>query len=310
MRIEIRSAHATRKIRNVLLLVVVMTAMSKPGGDVALGQNSTRTEAQASLFINALVPQLTYKGLGVYEVGPVQFILADPLGRRTGFDPISNTFFHDIPVSDYSTTVHEDEQTGSTLGPPTQSLVMANQMDGQYTLDVIGTGSGDFIIYVSASDAAGNDITHSYFGTTAPGVTSRFTFPGEVNIFAAFGTTLKINSASKAFEVNGTFTLGQNAAISPMTQPVSIQMGQAYLVTIPAGSTIQTSQGVFDFKGTIRGIALEAHVMVTGSNRYAFAIKGAGEAKTTVLPHANPVDVHLAIGSSGGSTSVDASFVR
>jgi hypothetical protein len=281
------------ELRKATLVGVVTIAMVLSGSDVALSQT----------------PQAhnTLKALSVYTSGPVELILTDPQGRKTGFDPIHKISFQDIPISVYSTTIYSDEQNPSSPPPrPFKAIYMANQMDRQYTLDVIGTGSGDFTVGVRASDAAGNWITQTHSGTAAPGRIFHYTFPGKVNIFGALGARLKITSASKAFEVKGTFTLGPDGTISPVTQPLTIQLGNYFLATIPAGYFRQTGRGTFVFEGSIHGVALDATLAPTGGNLYAFTIKG----MAPDLPDANPVDVRLAIGNTGGSVSVTADFVR
>jgi hypothetical protein len=254
----------------------------------------------------SIIDPNTPQALGIYSNAPVEFILTDPKGRRTGFDPATNTSFQDIPASDYSSSAYCDELGSSGCNPTFKTLEMANQMDGQYTLDVIGTGSGAFTVSVRASDAAGNWITQTYTGTTAPGVTIRVTLQGAVTTFAAFGANLAISPSFQAFGGDGTFTLGPGGVISPLAQSVTIQIGNTFLTTIPAGSFTQTPEGTFVFGGVIQGVLLAAALTPTGSNSYSFAIAGAGAPD---LPSANPVDLRLAIGSNGGSTSVNAIFV-
>ena len=310
MRVGTRRGLTAGRICTALLLGLAPVSLVIPSSNVAFSQN------------------LTLKGLSAHASGPVEIILTDPQGRQTGFDPVHSISFHDIPVSAYSTDEVCDEVNGSSCSPPVKSVVMANPMGGQYTLDVIGTGSGDFRVAVSMSDAAGNDIWHLFEGTTAPGVSSRFTFQGELIFFAAFEANLKITSASKAFQVNGTFTLGTGETISPATQPVSVQLGNYFLTTIPAGSFRQSPQGAFVFKGVIKGITMctetsfganqvclsrktepdkyfDANLTPTGGNGYAFKVVCAGP---TDLPSANPVEVRLAIGNNGGSVSVNGEF--
>jgi hypothetical protein len=257
---------------------------------------------------NPLAPldPITPQALGVYSDAPVELILTDPQGRRTGFDPFTNTLFQDIPTSDYETSAYCDELGSSGCNSPFKTLEMANQIPGQYTLNVTGTGSGAFTVSVRASDAAGNWITQTYSGTAAPGVTSQFTFDGAVITFAAFGANLAISSSFQAFAVDGTITLGPGGTISPVAQPVTIQVGNAFSATIPAGSFTQTPQGTFAFGGVVQGILLAAELTPTGGNGYTFAIVGVGVPN---LPSANPVDIRLAIGSNGGNTSVNANFL-
>ena len=248
----------------------------------------------------------TAQAMGIYSDAPVEFVLTDPQGRRLGFDPVANTSFQEIPTSAYSSAIFRDEQNFSSVDPPPlKALDLANQVVGQYTLNVIGTGSGNFTVTVIASDPAGNWIPQTYSGTTAPGASSQFTFQGAVATFAAFSANLAISPSYQAFGVDGTFTLGPGGAISPMTQPMTIQLGH-FLATIPAGSFEQTPRGTFVFGGVIQGVLLSAALTPTGGTSYAFAIAAAGASN---LPGANPVDVRLALGSNGGSASVNATFV-
>src|SRR5438132_3540134 len=85
--------------------------------------------------------RLTPKSLGVYTASPADFVLTDPLGNQLGYDPISNTSYGNYEVSQLC-----DESPGGTGGcqPPFKQLNMGSPMDGQYTVSVIGTGTGDF----------------------------------------------------------------------------------------------------------------------------------------------------------------------
>lgn len=268
----------------------------------------------------------TDTSLEVSSDSPVEFNLTDPQGDRAGFDPVTKTssdlFGH------YYTEVYCDELTFSACHMPFKTLDRVGSMPGTYTLNVIGTGSGDFRVEVTVRNEAGNEFSHLFEGVTAPGVSSRFTFQGGAIFFAAFAPEVKISIASKTFEVSGTFTLGPGGTLSPVTQPVSIQVGSS-LVTIPARSFKETPQGVFAFKGAIRGLNLctttpnnstqclsrqiepnkylESTFTPTGRSGYTFKIVGTG---LTYLPDANPVEVRLAVGNNGGNAEVNADFAR
>lgn len=250
----------------------------------------------------------TAQALGIYSSDPVEFILTDPRGRRTGFDPVSNTAYQEIPTSAYSTAIYRNEQDFSIPDPPPfKSLDMANQIAGQYTLNVIGTGSGNFTVEVTASDATGNWITQTYSGTTAPGVSSQFTFQGAIATFAAFSANVAIKNSKNQFAVGGQFTLGAGSpGIDPLTQPVTLQV-EAFSITVPAGSFHLDSHGNYVFQGTINGVQMAAGVQPQGGNQYAYGFAGQN---ANSLPTANPVDVRLAIGSNGGDTSVNATFLQ
>lgn len=287
MRVGIRRLFAPGMIRAALLLGAVSITMISLGSDFALSQD-------------------TFQTLAVDTTSPVELVLTDPEGRRTGFDPITNTGFRDIPVSQYSKSVLCDEPEYSNCQAPYKSLWVNDQMDGQYSVEAIGTGTGDFIVYVTINDEATREgITHLYSGTTAPGRVSQFTFPGRLNVFAAFGVTLKINPASNSFDVNGTFTLGPRGTVSPSTQPVSIELDDL-VFTIPSGFFKEAQQGTFVFAGVIQGVQLAAELTPTGGQSYTFQVRGANV--SSGLPSANPVWVHFAVGSNGGSISRNANF--
>lgn len=293
-------------------------AKGVPNAAYASGDGITVTSVQNSLSKisgwkvytdHALTVQdpLTPQALGIYTDAPVEFILTDPQGRRTGFDPISSTSFQEIPASAYSTSVYSDELNFSFVEPPVKSLDMAAPMAGQYTLNVVGTGSGSFTLEVTAADAAGNWITQTYSGMTAPGVSTQFTFQGAVTIFATFSAIVDINASKNQFAVGGQFTLGAGSpGIDPLTQPVTLLLG-AFSMTIPAGSFHLDSHGNYVFHGTINGVQLAAGVQPQGGNQYAYGIAGQN---ANNLPTANPVDVRLATGSNGGDVSVNANFTQ
>ncbi len=163
--------------------------------------------------------------------------------------------------------------------------------------------SRDLIAALRNAAAALPPVGIQITGTAAPQI-SRITFPGEVT-FAAFGARLAINSPSRAFEVNSTFILDAGGTISPVMQPVTIQVGNNFLAVIPAGSFRPGPNGKFLFDGVINGVALSANLTPLGGNSYAFRIEGAGAPN---LPSANPVEVWLGIGNNGGSVPVNAGF--
>lgn len=231
-----------------------------------------------------------------------------PIDKFSAFENRGVTLRTLLVVAGYDVEVTVIDPVGYQSHPQRSmnhwELSIPNQMSGQYTLDVIGKASGLFSVQVSISNEAGHYSMHLFDGIAAPGRISRFTFPGEFIAFAAFGAHVKINSVTRSFEVTGSFTLGPGGGISPATQPVTLALRRIW--TIPAGSFRETGRGTFVFEGTIpEGVALKATVTRTGDKSYSFMIAGTG---TADLPDANPVEVLLSIGSTGGSTDVNADF--
>ena len=242
----------------------------------------------------------------------MSYILTDPQGRRTGYDPVHDVSYREIPEAMYRIDSCERDQW--------TVLEVANRLAGRYTLDVFGSGA--FKVSVLGWGVSGHWLTYAFEGTVAPGGSSRFTFPGDVTTFAAFKATVKINSGSGAFEVNGTYTLGPGGTISPTTQDVTIAVAGVLSATIPAGSFRQIGQA-FVFKGVTNDVAIEATLVPTGVNSGTFKIEGASAARIEGTKDAEfgigtaeaikpdyPISVGLAIGNYSGSVSVHAEFSR
>jgi hypothetical protein len=186
----------------------------------------------------------------------VKVLLTNPLGRTTGFDFTTGTNVANIPTS-------------VLLDSDSPGIYVSQGIQGAYKLDVLGTGTGGaFGLDFAFPDGFPNDFASTIeeiSGTILPGEKLHFTlnvfaFQGVSNLFAAFGANLRIYSPSQAFEVDGTFTLGPGGTISPTTQPLTLQLGDGFLVTIPAGSFTQTPQGTFTFAGIINGVPIGAEL--------------------------------------------------
>ena len=128
-----------------------------------------------------------------------------------------------------------------------------------------------------------------------------FRFPSCIQFFTIV-RNLVINGGE--FTLAAQFILKPAAkAISPLTEDVSLQVGP-FTVTIPAGSFTQQPDGVFTFEGVIGTVRFVAKITPTGSDSFELEARGAGAA---TLPETNPVTVSLAIGTNGGTTTVDCS---
>jgi hypothetical protein len=96
---------------------------------------------------------------------PVELVITDPLGRKLGFDPVSNTAWNEIPNAGYMT-----EQISAADGanvPPLEDkfLEILAPPDGSYSIDVIGTGQGPYEIDSFASDWSGSISRNISHGT-------------------------------------------------------------------------------------------------------------------------------------------------
>ncbi len=102
-----------------------------------------------------------YEGENVYGVEPcgsmqintggyVHFIITDPQGRRTGYDPILDRGFDEDPKAAYSDISHGDDETGR---PPEKTSIEFGinpgyALDGIYKVQVIGMKLGIYRLTV------------------------------------------------------------------------------------------------------------------------------------------------------------------
>jgi len=82
----------------------------------------------------------------------VQFIVVDPAGRRTGYEPVTRSELTEIPSSRYGVKFTGNVEGGS--GDSLRDFVAAftspdHLIDGSYTLRVYGEKSGPFWLSIS-----------------------------------------------------------------------------------------------------------------------------------------------------------------
>ncbi|MEW6410153.1 MAG: hypothetical protein AB1488_08620 [Nitrospirota bacterium] len=92
-----------------------------------------------------------YGGIGIHTSGHVHFIVTDPQGRRTGYNPILDKGFDEDPEASYSDISHGDDETGR---PPEETSVEFGTnpgyaLDGIYKIQVIGMKLGTYSLSVS-----------------------------------------------------------------------------------------------------------------------------------------------------------------
>lgn len=119
-----------------------------------------------------------FNGISIDFYCPVELVLTDPLGQRTGYDPRSAVLYEEALNAGYDNkdTVSLDDEP---VDPnPSKSLNVWGGVDGDYTLEVIGTETGtykaDFEAWynyagysranIAAFDAVGiaKDVVHTY----------------------------------------------------------------------------------------------------------------------------------------------------
>jgi hypothetical protein len=129
--------------------------------------------------------------------------------------------------------------------------------------------------------------------------------------FAVFTATAEIVLGSlandDAFQVQGTFTLGDGSnGIDPPTEAVTVQVGTSAL-TIPAGAFHRTAPGAFEFAGVLEGVTLQVMIMPLTRATFEVAARGEGAALSGSVV---PVAVGLTIGDDSGSITLPSAEVR
>lgn len=107
--------------------------------------NSTRG------FVGPEISITNQSGITIYLHSPAELLLTDPQGRKLGIDPVTGQYFKEIPKSFYELSALTDQETGLT-DEPSKELTFGEPIDGEYSLEVIGTGSGDYALEVRAMD--------------------------------------------------------------------------------------------------------------------------------------------------------------
>lgn len=106
--------------------------------------------------------------LSVVVHSPVEIIMTDPEGRRTGFDPTTNTTYLEIPGSNYGVEYLAAADGGGGLLERSVLNIIVPIL-GEYTLQTIGTDSGSYDLDIFAVDNNGDGATLQLRDTTSIG---------------------------------------------------------------------------------------------------------------------------------------------
>lgn len=101
---------------------------------------------------------------------PVELLVTDPLGRKTGYDPTTGTSWNDIPNTSYTIdAIAPDGGMGSEAPEEVKTLFVYGSIDGQYTVDVFGTDQGSYVINAFASNLQGEITSQASQGEATNG---------------------------------------------------------------------------------------------------------------------------------------------
>jgi hypothetical protein len=151
--------------------------------------------------------------LTIFGLSPIAFQLTDDLGRRLGYDPLSNQFLQEIPegVYHYSQPFWDPH---AELGPSTVGdslmLEIPGASTGSYELMLYGTGTGPYHVETIYRDAFGILGTSAVSGTVQMGTTVDYNvlaFGGWVTIQVERQLSLSVAPSSLSTGSTSTITL-------------------------------------------------------------------------------------------------------
>ena len=114
--------------------------------------------------------------LWAYIHSPVEMQIIDPQGRKTGYDPATGTKIVENPMSDY----HTDQPISSLNandppGEPYKELVIINPPEGNYIVQLFGSGDGPYTIDMGGTTSDGTvNLSTSLTGTATPSLNETY----------------------------------------------------------------------------------------------------------------------------------------
>ena len=172
---------------------------------------------------------------------PAEIVVTAPDGKKTGFDPNKNLRFGDIPNSGYQVEALDDDETGQPDNHPEKVLDIGGGMDGEYIVQVIGTGTGTYDLDVMRVNANGNfqdrteisgvpiepGVVHQYSVTYSADSSTPPTFiggydgggqrPADVNRFLRYSSPTDARTSLPSGTTNVRVVITYDVTIDPAT---------------------------------------------------------------------------------------------
>jgi hypothetical protein len=114
----------------------------------------------------------TNKGSTELTIGggsPIELLVIDPAGRRTGFDQGTGQLLNEIPGSFYGVESLAADDSSGLSTPEKVFLDIWTPKEGKYKMIIQGTGTGTFQLNVSGYDTSGQLTTQSLSGSVTTG---------------------------------------------------------------------------------------------------------------------------------------------
>ena len=180
----------------------------------------------------------------------VHFVVTDPQGRRTGYDPTTGTNFTEIPGAGYTEqaidTPNESGFSPQRLSDERYFTSVSSVLDGAYQIQVFGVTSGSFYIDSASYDSSGiqNDSVYKT-GTVQAGGKSTITLQHSSAAVAVTNASLTLKHYGIWHAPKQTYANSEafiEAQLTPYTPPLTfssqlqLSVGgvNGYNVSLPA----------------------------------------------------------------------------
>jgi hypothetical protein len=173
-------------------------------------------------------------GLFIYAHSPVELLITDPNGLRTGYDVGSGTDLQEIPDSGYSAEAIEDDidPTSGLTTEEVKGFEAVESASGNYTLQIIGTGTGPYTIDIWAYDSNGTFSSQTITGDATPGVGTAY----QIGYSSAAGSQVTQIFMNDIYTITASASSG--GSISPGTMVLNSGGSQTFAITPNSGYSI------------------------------------------------------------------------
>ena len=116
----------------------------------------------ANLFSYREAPKLLAASMYIALASPAELLITDPQGRKLGKDPITNIVYDEISDANYTqegAIVTSDVPLDTSQIHKAKTIYIQAPLDGNYDLQVIGTGSGSYSLDTLVYDQNGQSVT-------------------------------------------------------------------------------------------------------------------------------------------------------
>src|SRR5712691_6779785 len=229
-------------------------------------------------------------GFYVLAHSPVELLVTDPSGNRTGVNPVAGTRFEEILESAYYAESIEDDIDPSTSEPTPEVKTFADPMpqSGKYVVDVFGTGEGPYTLDFLGYDAGGNPSTVTVTGTASPGMMIRY----QVLYSTQRGSQIQVSQVPVDTVPPVTVANASPAPNANGWNNTNVTLGFSATDNEPGGSGVK-----------------EVHVSLSGAQTGAFVIPGS-TASVTVSLEGTTTASYFSVDNAGNVETAHTLTVR